>query len=188
MTLPRLREVANDLYGAWRFARFDRSAMACFETGIDAVWRSFWAAALAYPGFILLLVLRLEPAQRQGITLVHILVLESIGYVILWAAFPLVILAFCRWLGREEQALDFIIAYNWWQVLQAGLFVAAALAGAVLPPAAPLFDLVAGVAAIGCEWFIARTVLAAGGMVAVAVVLMDIVLSAGMQQLTQTLY
>ena len=188
MTRPRLREVANDLYGAWRFARFDRSAMACFETGIDAVWRSFWAAALAYPGFVLLLVLRLEPAQRQGITLVHILVLESIGYVILWAAFPLVILAFCRWLGREEQALDFIIAYNWSQVLQTGLFVAAVFADTALPQMAPIFELAGAVFLLGYEWFIARTALAAGGLAAAAVVLVDLVLSDSLEQIAQRLY
>jgi hypothetical protein len=188
MTLPTRREIERNLHGAWRLTRFDRSAMTYFDTGIDAVWRSFWAAALAYPGMILLVVLRLTAEQRQGAALLHILLLETMGYIILWAAFPLIILAFCHWLKREQEALDFIIAYNWWQVLQTGLYLAAALIDLALPPGAPIFEAVGAVFLLVCEWYIARTALAAGGMVAFAVMLLDLVLSAAMGQLTESLY
>ena len=188
MTLPTLREIGRNLHGAWRLTRFDRSAAIYFDTGIDAVWRSFWAAALAYPATILLVVLRLDAGQRQGTTLLHILALETLGYIILWAAFPLVILAFCRLLKREREALDFIIAYNWWQVLQTGIYAAVTLIDLALPQDAPIFALVAVVFLLACEWFIARTLLAAGSMVAFAVILLDLVLSSAMAQLTESLY
>jgi hypothetical protein len=188
MTPPTLREIGRNLHGAWRFTRFDRSAMLYFDSSIDAVWRSFWAAALAYPGTILLIVLRLDAEQRHGTTLLHILLLETMGYIILWAAFPLIILGFCRWLKREEEALDFIIAYNWWQVLQTGIYLAVTLIDLALPPGARIFALVGAVFLLACEWYIARTVLAAGGMVAFAVMLLDLVLSAAMAQLTESLY
>ena len=191
MTLPTLREIGRNLHGAWRFTRFDRSAMAYFDSGIDAVWHSFWAAALAYPGTILLIVLRLDvehSIQRQGTTLLHILLLETMGYIVLWAAFPLIILAFCRWLKRDQEALDFIIAYNWWQVLQTGIYLAVILIDLALTPDARVFAFAGAIFLLACEWYIARTVLAAGGMVAFAVILLDVVLSAAMGQLTESLY
>lgn len=185
---PSLRDLTYGMYGAWRLARLDPAAMAWFDRSIGGVWRSFWAAALCYPGFLLLVVLRLAPgSSASGIG--RILLVESIGYVISWALFPLIILPFCRWIERDEQALDFIIAYNWAQVLQTALTIASVLAALLLPPAAALLlSLVVLTAQLLYEWFIARTALEAGGVVATVIVLIDVVLSEAVSQVTQSLY
>jgi hypothetical protein len=189
--MSALRSLSCGMYGAWRFARLDRGAMLWFDRGIDGLWRSFWAAAVAYPGFIVLLVLRTAPAQWQASGGWRVLAVETIGYVIGWTLFPLVILPFCRWLGRAGEAIDFIIAYNWSQVLQTGLFLGlAALEGGGLMPGAaagPIFGL-AFLAVLAYEWFIARVALDAGGVAATAVVLIDLVLNAVVQRVTLSLY
>lgn len=191
MGVPTFREVSYGMYGAWRLARLDSAAMAWFDRSAEGVWRSFWAAAIAYPGFVILLALNTSPIEWAAHGAVRILLVESIGYIVSWAAFPLIILPFCRWLERDEQSLPFITAYNWSQILQiaVSLAVAGLIAANILPPiVAVVLELVATAALLVYEWFIARTALDAGGVAATVVVLFDVVLAAGMGQVTQSLY
>jgi hypothetical protein len=182
-----LREVSNGMYGAWRLARLDAGAMAWFDRSAGGVWRSFWAMALAYPGFLVLLAVRPTVDQRWAVPSLRMLLIESIGYVIAWTGFLLVTIEFCRWLRRERECLDFIIAYNWSQVLQTGVWLAIAIVASALAPAA-VVHLAAWVALIGYEWFIARIALSASGLVATAIVLLDLVLAMGVGEVAQSLY
>jgi hypothetical protein len=185
-----LREVSLGLYGAWRLAWRDKRAMAWFDRSLAGAIRSFWAAAICYPGFVILLLLRLTAAELHSPAVYRILLVESIGYVIGWCAYPLAALPFCRWLVPEERALGFIIAYNWSQVLQTALLLPVALFGAfdIAPGYAVAYaDLVAYVAILVYEWFIARIALDAGGLPATALVLLDIVIGAALSQVTQLL-
>jgi len=185
------REVSIGMYGAWRLARLDRSAIALFDRSMEGVWRSFIAAAICYPGFLILVTLRLESAQLEQSGLLHIWLVETIGYVIAWCAFPLLVFRFCRFLGREAQGFDFIIAYNWSQILQTALLlvVAGLVAGAPMTAeVAAILDLVAYLAILFYEWFIAKVALDAGGLVATAVVLIDIVLGSVLVRVTAALY
>jgi hypothetical protein len=186
-----LREVSNGMYGAWRLARLDAGAMAWFDRSAGGVSRSFWAMALAYPGFLVLLALRptLTPDQAWGMPGLRLILVESIGYVIAWIAFLLVVIEFCRWIRRERECLDFIIAYNWSQVLQTGLWLGVALLASPLAPVpAAVVHLVAWAALIGYEWFIARIALGGGPLVATAVVLLDLVLAMSVGEVAQSLY
>jgi hypothetical protein len=187
--VPSWREVSRGMYGAWRFARLDPAAMAWFARDVGGVWRSFWAAAIAYPGFVLLVALLVAPQQWAASGGFRILLVESIGYVVSWAAFPLIILPFCHWLERDEQSLGFITAYNWSQVLQTVLALLGLIAFGALPPGAGLtFYLMILLVRLVYEWFIARTALEAGGVAATTVVLIDLVLSEAVSQVTQSLY
>ena len=185
-----LREVSQGLYGAWRLAWRDKRAMAWFDCSLEGAVRSFWAAAICYPGFVLLLLLRLSPAELNAPAVYRILLVESIGYVVGWCAYPLAALPFCRWLAPEERALGFIIAYNWSQVLQTALLLPiAALAALDIAPsyAIAYADTVAYLAIVVYEWFIARIALDAGGLPATALVLLDFVLGVMLSQVTHVL-
>lgn len=92
--IPSLREVSCGLYGAWRLARLDTTAMAWFDRGPDGTARSFWAAIICFPGFVALLALRVTPHDWASSGVAHILLVESIGYVVGWAAYPLAVLLF----------------------------------------------------------------------------------------------
>jgi hypothetical protein len=186
---PSLRDVSSGVYGAWRLARLDRAAMAWFDRTADGVWRSFWAAAIAYPGFVLLQLLRVEPAVWATAGEARVVIIESIGYVVSWTVFLLAVLPFCRWLERDEQSLGFVIAYNWSQVLQTALMVATVAVGKLMPPeAATLLDLAALIALLLYEWFIARLALDAGGVAASAVVLLDLVITTAVGKVAESLY
>lgn len=190
VAMVSLREVTHGVYGAWRLARLDRAAMGWFDRSVTGVWRSFWAAAICYPGFVVLQLLQLDVAHLSVLRLLHFLVIASISYAVGWTAYPLTALPFCRWLAPEERALGFVIAYNWSQVLQTALVLVVSAVGAL--PIVPGYALayaetVAYLAILVYEWFIARIALDAGGLAATALVLLDVVLTALLTQLTMVL-
>ncbi|HEX4113743.1 MAG TPA: hypothetical protein VH020_14515 [Stellaceae bacterium] len=189
--IPSLREVSSGLYGAWRLARLDARAMAWFDLSPEGTARSFWAAIICFPGFIALLALRVSPDDWAASGVGHILLVESIGYVVGWTAYPLAALALCRALGVGVGGFDFITAYNWSQIIETALFIVVAAVAAlhVVPDeAAGLLSAVALILVLLYEWFIARVATRAGGGPATALVLTDLVLGAGLSRITQGLY
>jgi hypothetical protein len=187
--MPSGAEIWQALYGAWRFARLDRNAIHYFDLSHRGVWRSFWAAALCYPGFLLLLWLRLDDDTLAQSSLGHIFLVETIGDIVGWCAFPLAVLGLCRWLGREERGFEFITAYNWSQVLQTGFFIVVALVSLVLPAGMTLsLGRIALIAMLVYEWFIALVAIGAGGWIAGVVVMIDIVLGTLIVIVTESLY
>jgi hypothetical protein len=182
-----VREVTSGLYGAWRLALRDKAAMAWFDRSLEGTIRSFWAAAICYPGFVVLLLLHLDAASRAEPVIYRVLLVETIGYVVGWTAYPLLALPFCRWLVTEDRALGFVIAYNWSQVLQTALLlvVGAAVSLTGMPDdAAAYLGLAASIAILVYEGVIAWIALDAGVPPAIALVLLDLVLGAFLSQIT----
>jgi hypothetical protein len=189
--IPSLREVSSGLYGAWRLARLDARAMAWFDRGPDGTARSFWAAIICFPGFIALLALRVSPADWAASGAGHILLVESIGYVVGWSAYPLAALGLCRMLGVAGGGFDFITAYNWSQIIETGLFIVVAALAALhvmSDEAASLLSAFALLVVLAYEWFIARVATRAARGIATVLVLLDLVLGAGLSRITQGLY
>jgi hypothetical protein len=183
-------EVAQALYGAWRFARLDRHALQYFDLSHRGVWRSFWAAAICYPGFFVLLLLRLDDDTVAQSGLIRITIIETIGYVIAWSGFTLLVLGFCRWIGREDRGFDFIVAYNWSSVLQTLLFVIVSTFADLALSQKLGIDLIfaANIAVLGYEWFIALVAIGAGGWIAAAVVFMDVAIGTIVPAIATNLY
>src|SRR5882757_1850040 len=127
MAIPT--EISDALHGAWRLACLDRRGMAYFARGEAAFWRSFRAAIILYPVFLIMLALRPGDPESPGGEWGRVLLVETIGYVISWTAFPLMMLPITRFLGREQLWLDFMIVYNWSQILLAGPFLLASALG-----------------------------------------------------------
>ena len=184
-------DIANALVGAWRLARFDRSGLSFFGRDKAAFIGSFRAAIIAYPAFLILLLLRLTDAEWQETDWLHLFLVETIGYVIAWAAFPLLMLPVTRFLGREHLWLGFIVVYNWSQVLQYALFLIAtglAESGLLPSPLAAGIATAATVAVLGYEWFIARVALDISATAAVMIVLVDLVLGTIVSRAAEALH
>ena len=145
--------------GALRLAVGDRRGLAAFDTSIDGFWRSFRAALICYPFFMLLVTMRAAPAEWAASGPVRILAAETIGYVIAWTVFPLLILQVAGWFGRTHHFMAFIVAYNWAQIPQTLLIAVVTLerAAGLFPAAIGGFAELAAVAAVLVyEWYIAR--------------------------------
>jgi len=139
----------------------------------------------------MLLASRVSAAHWAASGAPRIVIVETIGYVISWVAFPLLMLPLSRWLGREDRFLAFMVAYNWSQLPQTALFVvlAANSAAGLLPHALAQFaDFAAAVAVLLYEWYIARVALAVSASQAVPVVLLDLVLGSVLSRITEALY
>jgi len=189
--MTSLRLDASALYGAWRLACFDRGGIAWFDRSVAGFWRSFRAGVFSYPAFLILLGLGfVDGGPSSGDDPFRVWLVATIGYVISWTALPLVMLPVSRFLGREPRWLDFIIAYNWSQLLQYALLLATAgIAGSGLLPEALAIGLVqaALLAVLVYEWFIARAALDISGLAATMVVLVDLVLTACLGRVTSFL-
>ena len=191
MTVPPWTEVQLAVGGALRLAIGDRRGLGFFDASIDGFWRSFRAAVLCYPLYLLLLAFRVSSAHWTEAGVATILVVESIAYVIAWAAFPLLILPLARLLRREDRFLAFMVAYNWSQLPQTVLFALVGLDGAtgLLTPSSMQFaQFSAAVAALVYEWYIARVALLVSGAQATVIVMVDLVLGTALGRIAEALY
>ena len=107
-------EIARAVYGAWRLALLDRKGLDCFDSTIEAYWKSFNAAVIVAPAYALLLALRLaEVDTRAGF--LPLAIVETLAYIIGWVAFPLIMIYVCDRIGRFDRYLRYIVAHNWSQ-------------------------------------------------------------------------
>ncbi|HUI35028.1 MAG TPA: hypothetical protein VLX67_05865 [Stellaceae bacterium] len=181
------------LAGTLRLARGDPGGMACFDTSIDGFWRSFRAALLCFPFYIILLSfpIRLGDGPIIEVDAGRFYAVETIHFVISWVAYPLVVLPIADFFGRGDRFLAFMIAYNWCQVPQTVMFAAIALLGGagVLSPHAMLsVDLILGIAALVYEWYVARVGLAVTGPRAALVIVADVVLAIVLSHISRAIY
>ena len=191
MTVPAWTEVQLAIGGALRLARGDRRGLGFFDASIDGFWRSFRAALICYPPYLLHLRFRIDAPVWEAAGVVPILATETIAYVISWVAFPLLILPLARQLGRENRFLGFMVAYNWSQIPQAVLFVLIGLDGVtgLFPPSVvQVAGLLAVIAVLVYQWFIARVALAVNAAQAMVVVIIDVVMGTALGHIAEQLY
>ena len=185
------QEARLALAGTLRLAVGDRRALARFDRTLDGFWRSFRAAVICYPLYLVLLTMRVSGPEWQRSGVWRIIIVETIGYVIAWVAFPLLMLNVTRWIGRAQRFFDFMVPYNWCQVPQSLLFVLVGIesgSGLLGANASETIDIVAAVATLVYEWYIARIALETTGSAAGFVVLVDLVLGVFLTRVSGSLY
>ena len=55
--MPTRTEIGRSLYGAWRLLLLDPTGVQWFELSIAGFWRSFFAAALIAPVYVIMVVI-----------------------------------------------------------------------------------------------------------------------------------
>jgi hypothetical protein len=174
--IPDQAEVLRSIYGVWRLARLDPAGMSHLNLSVDGFWRSFFAAVLVAPGYAILVIQDLM-VRAETVSPAWAFVVETVAYVIGWAAFPVVAIAVTQFLGLTRNYAAMVIAANWAAVLQIGLFLGAIALGFVLPPLAGLMVTLATIAILSYQWFVFRTALDTTGGIAVALVVVDLVIN-----------
>ena len=188
LIVPSLREVVSSLYGAWRLARFDPQGMRFFDTTLGGFWRSFFAAVIVAPAYVVV-VLSVADEGRHADPLRFGLA-ESIGYVLSWVVFPLVMEWLSRRLGRRARYLSYITAYNWAAVIEHLLLLPVLMitSHSVLPDAlGHILWLLTLAFVLAYAWFVTRTALAVTVATAAAIVGLDIALSYAISSVTVSL-
>ncbi|MCZ6846105.1 MAG: hypothetical protein O7F69_09425 [Alphaproteobacteria bacterium] len=177
------REVAIGIYGAWRLLRFDRAAIRYFDSTLDGLWKSFYAALIVVPAVIVLRVLFVaaNPEVFSEAGTIRIATVFAIDYVYQWLLFPLVMISLADRIGRSGQYITFIVARNWSQVIQIAIFLPAALlfemSGADDPGVGGTILIVAYLVTWVYEWFITRSALDIPGLTAALIVLLGVAIS-----------
>tara|TARA_B100000676_G_scaffold183309_1_gene180212 strand:+ start:8118 stop:8702 length:585 start_codon:yes stop_codon:yes gene_type:complete len=184
------REVALSIYGACQLAKFDRAAVRYFDDTPEAFWRSFHAAAFALPAYVLLVLLNFaeNPVNASG---ARILIIESSAYVIGWVIFPLIMIAVTDTLNRFDRYFQFITAWNWAIVLQVFLFLAisALVADGRVPPQISGFvSLIAVIAILVYQGFIALVALNIRAPAAFMIVAIDLLVALVLNVVTRSFY
>lgn len=174
--MPSLAEIATGLYGAWRLAQLDKTAMRYFDTSVEGAYKSFFAAVIVAPGFVLLLLLAYAGRPIEASFFAAVLML-GFAYVILWVLFPLVAHALLNGLGMAERFRPLLVAHNWAQclVVYAILPVAAISASGLLAGFGQLLSFLMQVfLAPAYLWYVMRTALQGNGHIAFALLIVGL--------------
>ncbi len=174
-----LDETVRSLYGAWRLARFDSEGLKYFDSTIDGFWRSFFAAVLVAPFYLILLVLRYQ-SDFGHVPALQFFSIEGLAYVIAWLAFPVVMITIATSIDRRRYFVRYIVAYNWASVLQNALYlpiVILAVAGVLGRGASEVLSLAVLTWVLAYSWFITRRALDITGPAAAGIVALDFLLS-----------
>jgi hypothetical protein len=181
---------AAGLAGAWRLARLDRSGMRYFEATPEAFWRSFQAAIIAAPIYVVLVLLRSDDHPLSPDP-VRAALIETIGYVIQWTAFPLAAWYLTRAFNVSGRYFGFMVAYNWANVLQFIAFLPVALLSASGMAAGGFVNIVAllfTAAVVYYQYFIARTALGIDALPALAFVAADFMIGLFLDAVETTMH
>lgn len=195
MSLPAgtLSRLGWGLHGALLLARGRAEGMLLLtardEPALASAARSFWAAALCLPAFICLQLIDLAQAPRVPPHAAHGMALQLLGFVIDWAGFALLSRVAAAAMGRLAAWPQFITAWNWCNVVQYLLLVAASLPPLLGMPS--FLGETAWVVATGwalwIEWYASRVALGVSGLQAAGLVLLDEAFGFGLLALIQTL-
>ena len=180
--------VTNALYGAYRLARADTNGLSYFDNSTAGFWRSFFAAVLIAPLFLILLIIRFS-VDDIGASPVRFYTVEAIAYVIGWVLFPLVVFYLVETLGKQERYMGFIIAYNWAAVLQNGFYLPFAILfqlGLIPVEAAGILNLLLLGLVLAYTWFVAKAALDISGAVAGGIIILDVGLWVALTVITES--
>jgi hypothetical protein len=182
--MPGANEVMRSVYGAWRLARLDPGGMNAFDLTVDGFWRSFFAMVLVAPAYVLLAAQKYA-ALAEPVGVFRVLVVESLGYVVGWAAFPIAAILLTRLLGLARLYVPLVVATNWAAVIQIAVFMAAVVLARLLGEGAgALLMLAVTILLVAYQWFVIRTALDTTGANAFGLLAVDLLLSAIVNVLT----
>jgi len=177
--IPSTREILSAVYGAWTLFKLDPRGLAFFEDSVPACWRSFFAAVIVAPGFVILRLMQYLESE-QSVDPLAVVVVEAIAYVVVWAGFPLALYYLARGFDRPERYVLAVVALNWSVVIQIALSLPVHLVAAsgLLPTGlATLALLVVLGVTLFYEGFVVRTALEIPPPLAALVVAIDFVIS-----------
>ena len=176
--MPSFGHIVYGVYGAWRLARLDRGGMAYFEQTVEGFWRSFFAAALVAPGYVILVLADLA-AHDSDVGVLRIFAVHICAYALSWVVYPVAVHPICAAMNRQGDFIGFIVAFNWAKVIQ----MAAYLPVIVMTTAEVLPAGMAGalngfiyILLFGYQWFVTRTALDIRPFAAVGLVGLDLII------------
>lgn len=180
-------ELAVALHGLRRLVRFHPDAFDFFDGTLGGFWKSFWAAALTLPVWVLLegqQMLATPPEEP-----LRYAALQAIAFAVSWLAYPLLMVRISGFLDRWPRYFTYMVAYNWFQVVQALAWVPLLVLLAFDAPRelVVLVWLATHGIIFAYGWFMARYGLAVESGTAAALVIIDFLLGLLIDGVTNSL-
>lgn len=182
------REFATVIAGLNAVLRFRADAFGFFDSSLAGFWKSFWAAAIAAPVWLLLVTRHMTEAQAAAP--VTFLAAHLVAYAIGWLAFPLLMVRVSVFLDRWPRYFHYMVAYNWFQLCQSLIWLPLVLVSDNAAPGGGMVTvlwLVTNGLLFAYGWFIARRGLGVDGASAAALVLIDFLLGMLIDGITEAL-
>jgi len=183
-----IQEITTSLYGAFRLACGDTNGLNFFNVSQLGFWRSFTAAIIVAPIFIIVLNVRYLMGEND-INIMRFICIYAITYVIGWVAFPLLVSYVVTLLNKSQKFICYIIAYNWASVPQNFIylpFVILVEAGLLQGRFSVSIGLLLLVLIFFYIWFITKSALEVSSLVAAGIVILDLILSITISLITQS--
>ena len=120
-----IKKTIRNLYGAWLLVCFNRTGLSFFANSSTEFWRSFQAAILCAPIYLMLLIMRYTHIE-VGVPILAATIIYALSYIISWFAFPYAMFHGTRIINRQRFFFRYISAYNWATALQFSALLAIA--------------------------------------------------------------
>ncbi|MBV9757503.1 MAG: hypothetical protein JO047_10650 [Alphaproteobacteria bacterium] len=174
--------VGAGLQAAMLLAQGRPEGLRYVEPGLDGARRSFWAALICLPIFAALRMADWTAAPTPA----PLAAVDVLGYIIGWAGYALLTRPVVAWLGRAQHWPRFVTAWNWCNVVQYALLLAASVPGWLGAPdwARQTAALVAIGWAIWLQWYATRLTLELGPLAAAALTGLDLLLGLALTSVT----
>ena len=180
--MPDRQEIISSLYGAIRLACFDENGMRHFNISVEGFWRSFFAAVLLAP-FYLISIWPEIVTPEGGFSFWSMLV-HFVTYLAGWILFPLVAFFATDLLKLGHRFTALVVTVNWTSVLVFGLFTLCAVIATLFQGSlASLLVTFITSGLLVYHWFVIKTALESSSSIAIAFLLFNFVLG-GMLYLT----
>ena len=176
--MPMIVEFVYVLRGLRRLIQFDAGGLGYFDRSIEGFWRSFRVALLIAPFTAIIIPYELE-LMKPTAGWQHIMLTETLSYIVRWVLYPTVAYEICRLMGRETEYPGYIAVYNWSTIIlvAAELLVwMPTLMGLTAAQTSHRLDLLVFHVFLIYLWFIARAALRIDPISAVGMVVTDYVL------------
>ena len=180
-----LEEASRSLYGSWLLLMRNIDGYRHFAQSEQGFWRSFSAILLIAPLYLYATTVQVELPDEAAVEAPS-LAAAMAGLVLQWVGWPLVMVLVARLAGLQRSYARYIIAYNWTSVLVIAVMTPPLLLldlGLIEPELALLMSFVLLMATLYYRWFVARTALETTGILAMALVISDFVLSLAVTRL-----
>jgi hypothetical protein len=177
-------ETARAISGAVRFCGFDPAAVKQFDPRVGAALRSFLAALYGLPLYAAVLALDVWTMDKRPADLWAYALAQAAAYVFHTLAFPLAVFGLMRPLGPVKGWPLFVTVQNWFGLLQAGAllyFVVIAHSG-ILGLGGVALLVLFQLSSMAIEAYIAMVTLGETALAGCAIVLLDVVLGAVVDQ------
>ena len=177
------------LRGLWTLARFDRQGVSLLDPTTDGCRRSFRVYLIALPIFLFITLIEIGSLKPDDDAVLSVLA-RFLGYVTNCVAFPLAAAPLLRWLGRPERWPQLTTGYNWLALAQyTGLAMLVVLGHIGMPgDAVTLLSVGVWFFSLLVEGFMFEAILETGFTTAAALVLLDLVLSEGIDTFSRSFH